>query len=200
MGRPRLPTTTDQPQQRRRRGVLMGVCGDWIDRTQGLPMCDADLDPDLVDQAITTATELLFEASGRQFRGVCTDTIHPHQTGGGCWWMDRVPWRVRPVSDCCGTGWAGLWCAGGIHAAVPLPNTPVVAVDEIVIDGDLLNDGLWQVIDYRWLVRTAGVWPTPASGPGVDPEAFKVTYRWGTPPPQPARMAAQVMACELAKG
>lgn len=178
----------------------MPACGTWVDPDGGLPLCDSDLDPDHVDLAIQVATELMWEASGRRFRGVCSDTIHPFEDGV-CWWFSRVPWRVRPMGDCCGTG-LGCWCSGSIHGAVALPNLPVVSVDEVVVGGEPLDPDDWQVVDGRWLVRVGGHWPP---GPGgcdssIDPDRFRVTYRWGSPPPATGRLAVQLLACEFARG
>jgi hypothetical protein len=155
----------------------MAACGTWVDPDGGLTLCDDDLDPDHVQLAVEVATDLMFEASGRRYRGVCTDTIHP-ATCDPCWWFARMPWRVRPSGDCCGGG-AGLWCGGSLHQAIALPNVPVVAVDQVTVHGEDLDPSEWQVIDRRWLVRVGGRWPADPGRPhaSIDPDRSSVSCR-----------------------
>lgn len=184
------------------------LCAPWI---TDLIVCDlTDPDPDDVARAIEVASDLLFEASGRQFRGVCTDTIQPCSSGCGQQWLAYPDGSSRPLplsADGCTCGSVPkvgvdgdvVWCDGRIYSAIRLPNTPVVDVTEIVIDGVTLDPSEWRIVDSRWVIRTDGTgWPCCTHL--TDPDNWHVTYRWGPAVPLGGQVAASVLACELIKG
>lgn len=100
---------------------------------------------------------------------------------------------VRPHCDpqLAGTTYSGLGPAAGA-ARVALP-APVYAVDEVLVDGQVVDPAAWRVERWRWLRRIDGEpWP-----PSDEPGAFTVRYQRGVPVPDDGAAAAGHLAVEL---
>lgn len=79
---------------------------------------------------------------------------------------------------------------------------PIDSVLRVDLDGEVLDPSAYRVDNRNYLVRTdGGVWPTcqDLEAPVGSQGAFEVTYLWGTPVPKGGRLAASVLACEMAK-
>jgi hypothetical protein len=144
------------------------------------------------------------------------------------------PVTVRPCrTDCRSAGqliafggqyghpvlWQGLGCACGGQDSCSCNNIcqieltgPVMAIDEIWIDGVLLPPTAYRVDNGKYLVRTDGeCWPecndisrpymVVPDGPGEEAVlgTWAVTYRHGLPIPVGGPEMAGVLACEIAK-
>lgn len=191
----------------------MALCAPWVDASDVAYCSGDDLPPGMLARAVQAASELLYTASGRQFTGLCTDVVRPCRGGlpgryvpwdvawaaGPVWFEDG--WRPVGLGQCNCPGQMPA-CGCTSHDALKLPNTPVVDVPEILVDGVALTD--WGTIaDDAWLVRTVpDRWPccNRLDLPATEDGTWQVTYTWGTAVPEAGRMAAEVLACELAKG
>lgn len=174
--------------------------------------------PDL-ERWLAVATDVLFELSGRQFPGTCIDVVRP------CARWDS--WGGVPASALAGLGYTtgghpygyrsawgscscnrGRRCGCGSVPEITLGAFPVVAVDEILVDGAVLDPQFYRVDDFRYLVRLPN---DDGSNPGwpccqhvtldaTEPGTWQVTFRYGTMPNSAGVAAAALYACELAKG
>lgn len=136
---------------------------------------------------------------------------------GGC------PVTVRPCRKVCEgyipyyTGqpfgpynWNGVWfnctcggqtCGCGALCQLELPR-PIGAVEEVKIDGKVLDPWTYRVDEGRWLVRLDGeCWPDCQDLALADTEVgtFSVTYLNAIPVDSLGKYAGGVLACEYAK-
>jgi hypothetical protein len=196
--------------------AITGSCGGpWVNPTD--VRCLDGLDADDALLACQAATSMLYGASGRQFSGVCSDTVRPcavNMVGvsgfagavGRC--NDGSTWFAVGLDVLPEITWAGFGgppspgISGGIlvHSTLELPGYPVISVDEVKIDGLVVTDFL--IVDDRWLIRKDGrTWPF---GQRLDRDAgevgtWSVRYSWGVAPIPDGILAARVLACELGK-
>lgn len=192
----------------------MGLCAPWVtideDTSELFPCNPTDFGPGVLQQWALIASALLYWRTGRQFPGVCSDTIRPcrpraaaiqtlayaHsggsrpivQLGHGC---------GEPPHD--GMAW-GCGCEN--HGAVELAHKPVRRVLDVTIEGAVVDPDDYRLVDRRWLVRRSGSWPCCQNLGAADgePGTWSVTYSWGQPPPAGGDTMAAVYACELARG
>jgi hypothetical protein len=158
-------------------------------------------DQQLIVQA---ASDLLYEVTGRQFRGLCQTTAHA---------CPECSCGFGPVFVTSFWGWiwppgvAGGTCRCGPYPVIDLGDDPVTSVDEVTYAGTAIDPSLYRVDRYRYLVRlddpdgTNPGWPRPAretAQPGADGELL-VTWTHGVPAPPLVVLAARDLACELAK-
>lgn len=137
-----------------------------------------------------------------------------------------VPWGATssPQGVLVGSGWVGGWlpllangsyndvycgscglqncqCEPSKINSITLPG-PTVSVEEVLIDGSVLDPGAYRLEQNRWLVRQDGSpWPY-TQNLDVSPSevgTWQVTYTQGIQVPMAGQMAAGVLACELAK-
>ncbi|MFJ9029814.1 hypothetical protein ACIRQP_15025 [Streptomyces sp. NPDC102274] len=192
----------------------MPAC-DW---TLNTSCCPAWSGYDEAVQAAATAWAMgiLDSLTGHQF-GQCPVTVRPcgpkcanwggymtfPVTRDGYLRGNGMPWML-PYIDGAGA-WRNCTCAGTCscraRCEVPLPG-PVEAVDEVRVDGLVLDPSAYRVDNGSLLVRTDGeCWPQcqdmglPVTAEG----AFAVTYRRGLPLPPAGQIAAGELACEFAK-
>lgn len=171
------------------------------------------------------ASDMLWNWTNRVF-GLCETVIRPCQEGcvgedGRTTYWGRGP-GYDPLFPRGGSGpstgvWTpvmvgGKWynitcgCAGNCTCdpsgptVLTLPG-PVQSVDEVLIDGIVLDPTAYRVDRKRFLIRTdGGVWPkcqdmlAPYDGVG----AFTITYQKGLPVPIAGSVAVGRLACELA--
>ena len=155
----------------------VGPCQSWVD-TQDVEQCTGTDGVDLTDYALA-ASQLLYALSGRQFAGVCEQT-------------------VRPCASTCG--------CGSLSRAL-LPGYPVTEILEVKIDGAVVDPSEYRLDGYRWLTRLADAngnaqfWPAcqRLDLPDTETGTWSVTYRFGQQPPVMGEMAATQLACELWK-
>lgn len=177
----------------------MPLCEPWVDAAD-VDCAEVD-DLDLLERAATVASNLLFALSGRQYSGLCTDVVRPCRWADGAW-APYGTWGAWGRVPACGCLCPGPVSCGTSHDALPLPNTPVVSVTEVLVDGVALDED-WVIVDDRWAVRRSPErWPTSQYLDRLADEegTWQVTYTYGTAVPADAVEAARVLACELAKG
>lgn len=194
-----------------------GPCEAWVTASDlqdcanqipaGADACDLQL-------AAQLATENLWRFSGRQFGGLCIDRIRP------CIGLNCGYDGVISVDSGYGyTGWAGgrggvgypsvpyrrngEWfnaagCAGGrcLLPCITLPG-PVHSVNQVIVDGLVLDPSQYKVSGYRQLCRTDGdKWPChqDLALESTEVGTFEVTWTRGTPVPETAKRMARIYA------
>ena len=182
---------------------LDGPCAPWAtDDDLDVVGCDTpDVDMGVWLQA---ATDLLYARTGSRWRGECEITVrpcganHPGCGPAGLWQtgVDRFEWWWNGWADC-----SGGRCDRG-PSVIRLPWAPVAAVSSVILDGDLLVEGVdWRLDSNRLLRRLDGRWPTcqTIDAPIGDPGTWAVTYTPAWAPPTAGRLAAAAWACHLAR-
>lgn len=167
-----------------------------------------------IDGVMQAASELMWASTGRQF-GLCTVKIRPCKPGcspcdlpyfdnfGSFGWGD-FPWipsfqngiwtNINPC-DCQGT------CGCSALCEVPLPY-PVSCVNEVRVDGIVLDPTAYRVDDFRTLVRVDGeCWPKCQDLALEDTEenTFSITVTYGKYVPYLVAQATAELACQLLK-
>lgn len=177
----------------------------------------------LIEQA---AIDYLWNWTNKVF-GVCTDTVRPcrEECAGAKAWASTF-WGKSPGYDPgfpangMPTGWtpvliAGQWynigcgycgetrcnCGLGGPETIRLPG-PIQSVEEVKIDGVVLDPAAYSVLYSRLVVRNdGGTWPTcqDLKLPDTEVDTFSIRYVHGTPVPVGGQIAAGILACEMAK-
>ena len=171
------------------------TCEPWATVADVCTPCDDyEMDEALLEDSLQLATDVLFQFTGRQWPGECTETVRPCGYGtaiarGWCGCMSSSSCGCKRLSE--------LW----------LPNGPVVSVSEVKIDGDVLDPARYRVDDQRTLVYLPASpsavrqgWPCCQRLDRADTEAdtWSVTYTWGSLPPIGGVKAAAALGCQLA--
>lgn len=180
-----------------------GVCSNWDSYTT-----------EVKQSALELATLWLWGATGRRF-GPCPVTVRPSQTRLG---EPRVyqdfavlpghPGYAGPGPFLFGGRWYNAGCASaccGQSACAIVLRGPVYAVDEILVDGDVVPASAYRV-DVSpgvWLlVRIDGeCWPSCQNFKleTDQPGTFEVSYEIGEAIPAALELAAAALACEYGK-
>lgn len=160
---------------------------------------DVDLEAGIVTKAIALASEILFYLSGSRWPGVKTETVRPM------------------ASEPCTCGWGtsadparrNAWRGGARCSPLrqqELGGFPIVDVQEVKVDGDVVPSDRYRVDDRRYLtaVRSSAEqdrlwWPScqRLDLPDTEEGTWSVRYRWGAGPPPAGAAAAAALACEL---
>lgn len=200
------PTIPIQNTEGSQQPATLGPCTSWVtaDEVAACRSGSTSSDVSIYDDVAVMASQILFEASGRQFTGVCQRTVRP--CGDGCMhWLAAYPGPPYPVWD--GRAWAGF---GGCPplSKVKLPGYPVRQIAQVKIDGAVLDPASYRLDGHRWLIRKADIvdgravarWWPGCSRLDVDddqPGTFSVTYLHGVDPPPLGVRAAARLASEL---
>lgn len=191
--------------------VRKGPCEPWVQPLDvfACGTCadidEAARDYDLAARCVASASEVLYQLSGRQFPGVCTDTVRPCRRSYSWslprWWLDRYPQAADWWGDCtCGAP-NPRSCGCSTLDEVTLGASPVLAITRVRVDGATLASSAYRIDDHRYLVRIDGQsWPSCqdlTADPATDTDTWDVTFMYGQPVPQSGRDAAAALACEL---
>jgi hypothetical protein len=187
-------------------GPTLGPCAAWISG-QDVADCratNASSDATIYDDAAVMASQLLFEASGRQFTGICERSVRPCPAGCAHW-LAAYPGPPYPVWN--GHAWGAI---GGCQplSKVKLSGYPVREIVQVKIDGAEVDPSKYRLDGWRWLIRKADIvdgravtrWWPGCSRLDVDddqPGTFSVTYLHGIDPPPVGLTAASRLASEL---
>lgn len=182
-------------------GPQAGPCAPWItaddvfDCAPCSNIANGSRDAAMAARAADAASELLYEATGRRWPGVCTVTVRPCRTSS-CW-------HGGAYAGGCGCGASSpLSCGCGGLSEIRLPG-PVISIDEVLVDGDVIASGGYRVDNWSNLVRLGGEsWPScqDLSLAATEDRTFQVTYRRGRTPPELGLFAATDLACEMYRG
>lgn len=176
---------------------------------EGLPIAQSK-----IDNAIDAASELMYASTGRQF-GLCTVKIRPCKTQcGPCdlpffdnfgWGMNSFPWYPSFNN--------GVWtninpcaCEGNSCGCSPLSEVglpyPSNCVNQVKVDGVILDPSEYRVDDFRTLVRLNGAeWPSCQDMALDDTKVgtFSITVTYGRLVPNLVQLATAELACQLLK-
>jgi hypothetical protein len=160
-------------------------------------LTDQTVDSGVLTEAATTASNLLYVLSGRQFPGLCTATIRPTSGGSyGRWPLVRMHAAGIPIDSMMAA------TNGGVDNAIRLGMYPIRAITQIKIDGVVLSSTKYRVDENRYLVRVDGQpWPAwqRTDLPDTQPGTFSVALTYGADPPSAGVNAAAALGAELAK-
>lgn len=179
------------------------ICGPWISPND-LVDCDCpDASETVILESIEVASEILYALSGRQYPGLCPETVRPCFCGG-CGvsqWFSGTP--MTPVLiqgswlNVCGHSDAYCGCGGN---ALRLPRPRVDTVDQVLIDGAAFSE--FRLDKPGWLVRTdGGVWPSRQDiwRDTTESGTWSVEYTWGRLPPSGGLFAVKHLTSEIVK-
>ncbi len=168
-----------------------GLCSPWATTADVCAPCD-DIDVELLDGWLEVSSSILFELTGRRWPGECTEIVYP--TGRECMeWLgvrNGMPYAPK-------------------RKGLRLPGYPVVEIEEVKIDGVVVDPDRYRVDDSRWLVYLPPVpyssgdrqsWPfSNDASLALDSEGtWSVEYIYGTMPPPGGKEAAAALGCQLA--
>lgn len=170
------------------------------------PCNDYAFDDVLLEDAIEAASNVLYEFTGRRWPGENQDVVRP------CGMRSTYLWGRHDFNTGDLSGWCGCArpreCGCRRLSEIKLPGYPVVSVDEVKIDGLVIDPDRYRLDDHRWLVYLpdeSGVdprqgWPCCQRTDLADTEedTFSVTYTFGQLPDRGGVMAAASLACQLA--
>lgn len=189
-------------------GYAGGPCRAWTTAEDAAAFCgDASSDASDFDDPVRAAGEVLFEASGRQFLGLCEETSRPCTTNDFCGVQVLSRGHVV-VWD--GSVWVGdtgpqpaCTCSG--VSRVLLGNYPVREVSQVLIDGDVVDPDTYRLDEKRYLTRLRDsegrrqLWPRCQiiDAPSTEDGTFEVTYTHGQEIPMAGQLAARELACQI---
>lgn len=181
-----------------------GPCSLWAQPAD--LRCDTLTDEAEQIEALEVASEILWNLTGRQWPGTCSDHVRPCGYRTARRW-GHSPWQMSNRHIL--TGWCGCrasrGCGCGGLSDIELPGQPVVSVDEVKIDGVVVDPANYRVDDHRWLTWVGEAddgrkaWPCCSRlDVGDDEEdTFSVWYSFGAMPPRGGRRYAARLACQL---
>lgn len=163
-----------------------------------------------IDEAVLTekllwASEILYELTGRAWPGLQVEQdVRPCNGTGG--WFETVPQgpssrRVLVGACSCNRGRA---CGCGRPSEVKLSG-PVVSIQAIRIDGEVIDSDRYEVVDDRWLVylphpdESRSGWPCcqDVRLPSTEEGTWAIDYTWGAVPTGGGVAAVKLLAAEL---
>lgn len=200
-----------------------GPCESWVTAAEVAACCSADVGSDtgLFDAAAIAASMALFELSGRQWSGACViEDARPFSDDCGCWdWVlspmspgaPQIPWGTFGWGSWGGSwGWGWDGCSGpmgcGSLSRAILTGYPVISIEEVKIDGVVLDPSEYRLDEWRFLTRMADpttreprFWPAcqRLDLDGDQPGTWTVSYTSGTVPPALGVQAAAQLACQI---
>jgi hypothetical protein len=197
-------------------GPQTGPCFPWT-TADGVRSAVAGVDPlaDLTEW-IEAGSEVLYNLTGRQFKGLCRATIRPGHESCSCGGLCSAHAWGWPFSG--GFGYYGsVGFYGPFHVGQEGPrNTLLCAseidlghearlVESIKIDGAEIDPTTWRLDPLGKLVRQPDAsgnrlcWPccSRVDLPSGQPGTFEVRYLYGQDPPSSVVMAVNVLAGEF---
>lgn len=204
-----------------------GPCTPWITGEDVAAVCDVldtSGDPAAYDDVALEASQILWAASGRQFSGICGPvTDRPCVPNCGCWPLgtyDGFTWNMGGFWISGGGGGIAAvqgWVGGGggcytnaccgFLSRVKLAGYPVVQIDEVLIDGVIIDPANYRLDQWKFLTYLDDAsgnpqrWPAcqNLAAPETEVGTFAVTYTHGIAPPLIGLDAALELACHLAR-
>ena len=186
------------------------LCTPWITTTQLDEWCSIPAVATAFDEenAVQAASEILHILTGRQYPGICSETLRPCPSPG--YLPDSgFPFGWYPIrlgGVWLNSGWGGCHTSADCSCAtipqLALGRDDVQTIDQVLIDGVILDPGAYRLDHNKWLVRVDGDnWPCcqDLTEPTTETGTWSVTVTYGRPVPTSYQNAAAVFACELVK-
>ncbi len=188
------------------------ICQPWVSQVDLVDCGCPDASDVVFTNAIQTASEVLYAASGRQYSGSCAETVRPCAGGsmlpGFSWGRWTYPWI--PLRS--GGSWINIGPACGCHLSydcackgipeVHLGRSDITEILLVDIAGVTLSAANYRLDFGGRLVRTDGeLWPCCqdlSEDVGAVGTWF-IELAHGVNPPQGGKSAAVKLACELVK-
>lgn len=193
----------------------VGPCEPWPYLCNDFPEDPDEHQQALIDQAVLIATEVLWNRTKRRF-GTCELTLRPCRRD--CWpestwamwsstWhnVSSVGW---PFPALIGGQWFNLGCGGcgdycscTILHEVLLPY-PVADIISVKIDGAVLPESAYRVVNRKLLLRVDGeAWPrcNDLSLPDTEEGTWSVTAKYGLAVPLLGQYAVGQLAAAIYK-
>jgi hypothetical protein len=158
------------------------LCTPWIDEADVAECCEVFADSgsagaELLAQSALSASQILYELSGRRYNGICTATVRPCADPCRCGWGQILSTgHIIGFQDYAGRWYneCGRSCGCTPLSRVKLPGYPAT--------------------------RQRRVWPGCQRLDLPDDElgTFSITYTYGQAPPESGIIAARELACQLA--
>jgi hypothetical protein len=211
-----LPGKSDK--HRNNKGIIMTApAQEWTTSSQvsyvlgdNAPAADDANGQALLDNSIVVASELLYALSGRQFSGsISVTNVRPTSR------PEQIPdhmWNSRIINGGWGFGYNPDWLWSVCHGCdyrgcngsyiIGLGRSPIVSVEEVMIDGAVLDPADYRVDDAKWLVRQdCSGWPTCQDLSRTTDQlcTFAVSFTFGQDPPESGQAAATLLASEFYK-
>jgi hypothetical protein len=187
---------------------MSAPCADWTTPEEVVECCPGASGTDAAEyeDAVAAASELLYLFSARQFSGLCERTVRPCSSGLEC--------GVQILSRGHVVTWDGsIWigpegapsCSCSGVSRVVLPNWPVVEIEQVLIDGDVVPASGYRLDGKRYLTRMRDAEGNRQSWPrcqaldldSSEDGTFEVTYTFGQEPPVSGVQAANQLACQI---
>lgn len=186
--------------------ATVGPCTSWLVGADVAECCSAATDTvgtftSLLDDAADTASQLLYELSGRRWVGLCSRAgVRPCHSDCMCGWQVLSRGHlVPPVPYLASWECSGRTCGCREMSRVKLAGY-VREVTEVKIDGVVIDESVYRVDEHRWLTRIDGSrWPSCARVdlPDTEEGTFSVSYTYGKTPPLAGIEAAKQLACQI---
>ncbi len=189
-------------------GPPVGPCNAWTTSALVAECCDTGIGSDLtlLDGAVISASQLLYQLTPQRFTGLCTTSRRPcADECSGCWngsgFIYHWDGAVWFNSEC------GPHCGCSPQSVVVLPNYPVVEITEVLIDGAVVAASEYRLDQNSRLIRKRDAggnrryWPACQNidADSTEPGTFEVSYSFGQSPPQAGIDAATELACQIFK-
>ena len=172
---------------------------DWVTPEQVMEYLGNDAPDDAAGQArlaqcISSSSECLYSLSGRKFPGVLTATVRPTARHEQQVYPEpmTISWPTYTWGVCC--GYPHRTCYAPM--SIGLGRGPIVSIQSVTINGDVLDPINYIVEDQKWLTRVDCCgWPV--CGCDSCEEPFKVDFTFGEDPPQMGIDAATILSAEM---
>lgn len=190
----------------------------WVTKEQVVARLGAEAPKDAsgqvtLDDSMQAAVELLYSLSGRQYPGTVSAVVRPTSKPAQ---VTDMMWNRNLLTAGFGYafGWNPSWmwglCAGCGYGAgccgptsIGLGRSPIIGINEVMIDGEVIDPSEYRIDDGKWLVRQVCCdgWPTcqDMSCPLGEPNTFGVDFKFGQNPPVAGQIAATILASEFYK-
>ena len=187
------------------------LCTPWVTADQLEDRCDVPAIASVFDEetAVQIASEILHVLTGRQYPGICSETLRPCPSPGYLPQDSALPFGWYPIrigGQWLNSGWCGCHSSADCGCAcipqLELGRDDVLTVDQVLIDGAVLGAANYRLDHNRWLVRIDdSTWPCcqDLTEPTTETGTWSVTITYGRPIPSSLENAAMVLACELVK-
>ncbi len=184
--------------------------------------CEQVGESDLINTCLQFASDFLWLATGKRYPGICGPiTVRPNARMAAANWAavfgGPVPIGGGSFAGSFTGAWDDSWGSCGCNreartgcgslSELRLGYSPIASIDQVIVNGTVLDPSRYRVDDFAWLVRL----PDPdGTNPGwpccqrqdralTEDQTWGVTLHYGKAPPSGGRECAALLGCELAK-